>query len=88
MKDIKKDDLRWDKGDYTVKCPEKMTYIETIEAMCDYYGTFCGRWHDNKFWAKTKAEIITMSEEDAKRKVFEIENNADDSLNEWRRYYS
>ena len=86
MRDIDKHDLRWNKGAYDDKTHEKMTYIETLESMCEYYGTFCGRWHSNEFWAKTKNEIENMSEDKAKEKVFEIENDADTDLSRWQQY--
>ena len=86
MKDINKDDLRWTKGDYKTKNPESMTYIETLMAMCETYGTFCGRWHSNDFWLKTKNEIDNMNEDQAKERVFQIENDADGSLDKWKQY--
>ena len=86
MYDINKDDLRWTKGDYKTKNPEKMTYIETLRVMCDNYGTFCGRWHSNVFWKKKRSEILNMDETQAKKEVFQIENDADSSLAQWRQY--
>ena len=85
MHDINKDNLTWRKGN-TCKTDEQMSYIETLEAMCNYYGSFCGRWHSNEFWATTKTELETMTEVEAKEKVFEIENDADAELSVWRRY--
>lgn len=85
MHDINKDDLTWWKG-YTCETDKKMTYIETLEAMCNYYGTFCGRWHSNEFWAKTVKELKNMSENQAKEKVFEIENDADGELYLYKRH--
>jgi len=84
--DINTDDKRWKKGNHDDTNRETMTYIETLRAMCDYYGTFCGRWHSNEFWAKTKTESETMTEAQAKEKVFEIENEAAGRLEDWRRY--
>ena len=78
MNDIYKYDMRW----------KDFTYIETLTAMCDYYGTFSGRWHSNTFWAKTKNEIENMDEDQAKQKVFEIENDADGSLCHYQRQYN
>lgn len=86
MRDINKDDLRWRKGTSYNKDREKMTYTETLSAMCDYYGTFCGRWHSNEFWARTKKELENMSEDEAKEKVFEIENDADAELCRWKQF--
>ena len=93
MKNINRDDLRWhrriiNKGSlrWSRKNLKVMTYIETLEAMCNNYSKFCGRWHDNKFWKKTKAEIKTMLEVEAKKKVFEIVNDADSSLAQWKLY--
>ncbi len=89
MRDINKDDLRWSHGNYKTKNPKKMTYQETLLVMCNYYGTFGGRWHDNEFWNNTRNELVkfdvfVMSEEQAKEKVFEIENDADCSLAQWK----
>lgn len=52
--------------------------------MADYHGTFCGRWHDNRFWARQKVEVESMSEEQAKERVHQIERDADARLAEWR----
>lgn len=84
--DINTQDKRWKSGRYDDPRSETMTYIETLRAMCDYYGTFCGRWHSNKFWAKTKKESESMTETQAKVKVFEIENEAEGDLAQWRQY--
>lgn len=74
-------DFRWvnSKG-------EKMNWKETLRAMCDYYGQFCGRWHSNAFWAKTKKELENMTEEQAELIVREIEKAADMELEVWKMY--
>jgi uncharacterized membrane protein len=74
-------DFRWvnSKG-------EKMNWKETLRAMCDYYGQFCGRWHSNDFWAKTKKELENMTEEQAELTVREIEKAADMELEVWKMY--
>ncbi|MEA1999719.1 MAG: hypothetical protein U9N61_10430 [Euryarchaeota archaeon] len=71
-------DLRWRKEG------EPMTYIDTLRAMCDWYGSFCGRWHSNEFWKRTKAAIGSMTEEQAKEKVFAIEDEANTNIARWR----
>lgn len=62
----------------------ELTWKETLSAMCNYYGTFCGRWHSNEFWAKTKAQIPLMSEEQCEQKIIQIESEADAELAYWR----
>jgi len=69
---------------WTNETGQKMTWKETLLAMCDYYGTFCGRWHSNEFWAKTKKELENMTEEQAEEKVRKIEKDADRLLREWQ----
>lgn len=83
--DIEKDDLRGYKS-HDIKNSERLTYLETLKSMCRYYGTFCGRWHDNEFWIKTLRESYSLTEKDAKKKVFEIENEAELELAYWRFY--
>jgi len=78
---INKDDLRWCKAD-----GRKMTYIETLEAMCRVYGPFCGMGHNTAFWARTEKEARTLSESQAKAKVFEIEREAEASV-EYERWF-
>ena len=72
-------DHRWINKDGT-----KCTYIETLQAMCDYYGTFQGRWHSNEFWATTKKQIPLMCEDGAEKKIISIETEADAELWHWR----
>ncbi len=72
-------DFRWEDSQR-----ERITWKETLMAMCNYYGNFSGRWHDNAFWAKTRKEIKNMTEEQAEIKVREIEKEADTRLEEWR----
>ena len=71
-------DHRWINKDRT-----KCTYIETLQTMCNYYGTFQGRWHSNDFWMATKNQIPLISEEEAEKKVREIEADADAELWHW-----
>ncbi len=81
--DIDKDDLRWCKrGDSS----ERTTYLEALRAMCKCYGGCSGRWHDNEFWYKTLRQSYSLIERDAKKKVFEIENEAEVSLEQWKQY--
>lgn len=75
MYDINKDNLKWKDKNY-----KEMSYIKTLYSMCNCYGTFCGLYHSNKFWTKTKKELKNMTEKDAEIKVFEIMNNAKISL--------
>lgn len=82
---IEKDDIRWYRS-FDPKNNERLTYLETLKAMCNYYGKFCGRWHDNEFWHKTLRRAYTMTEKDAKKLVFEIENEAEADLAYWRMY--
>jgi hypothetical protein len=60
------------------------TWKETLQGMCDNYGTFCGRWHSNEFWAKTKTEIPSMNEQQCQDKVNRIEREADGELWYWQ----
>ncbi len=65
-----------------------LTWRETLEAMCAYYGTFCGRWHSNEFWKETQSKISTMTEQQCRDKVIQIEQEAeqeaDADLAYWR----
>jgi len=81
---VDKHDHRWNKMPYYYPVSVPMTYIETLHAMCETYGSFCGRGHSNEFWAKTKAAIAGMTEAQAKEKVFAIENDADGSVEQLR----
>lgn len=72
---------KWHKQDGT-----EMTWKETLVAMCKNYGTFCGRWHSNEFWAKTLKETENMSEEQCEEKIRQIESEADADLEYWRSY--
>lgn len=76
----KKRDFRWIDPDTR----RILSWKETLEAMCRYYGTFNGRWHTNEFWNKTLQEISNMTEDECEKKVREIELRADCRLNEWR----
>ena len=80
--DLMNERYRWHKRG----TDEKLSWKETLEAMCAYYGTFCGRWHSNDFWKRTKEQLTEMSEEQCKEKVIQIENDADASLDCWRAY--
>ena len=71
---------RWHKRDTNEVC----SWVETLQAMCDYYGTFCGRWHSNNFWKQTAAKIPTMTEEQCKEKVIQMEHEADADLAYWQ----
>ena len=73
------DHLRWTDS----QTKEKLSWRETLKAMCTNYGTFCGRWHSNEFWKRT-ADNIPNTEEECKQKVLEIESEADASLAYWR----
>ena len=72
-------DYRWIRDDGT-----KYTWLETLQAMCDYYGTFQGRWHSNEFWTATKKQILSMSEKEAEKKIRKIEVEAEAELWYWR----
>ena len=69
----KYDHLRW----YNETRDKKLSWKETLIAMCKYYGTFCGRWHSNEFWKQTLDKVLSMSEEQCKEKVIQIEREAD-----------
>lgn len=64
------------------KC--KMSWKETLEAMCQYYGTFRGRWHENEFWKATLESVPAMTEQEALDKILQIEREADADLQYWR----
>ncbi len=83
MYNIENDDLRWYEN-ADPKNKNRVSYLDTLRAMCRYYGTFCGRWHDNEFWHKTLRLSYSLTEKDAKKKVFEIENEAEADLEYWR----
>ena len=72
-------DHRWINKDGT-----KCTYLETLQAMCDYHGTFQGRWHSNNFWVATKKQIPVIGEEEAEKKVREIEAETKASIAFWK----
>ncbi len=74
------DHLRW--VDRQTK--ERLSWKETLRAMCAYYGTFCGRWHSNDFWETTALKINSMTEDECKAKIIKIENEADADLAYWR----
>jgi len=80
--DLMNESYRWHKSG----TDEKLSWKETLEGMCAYYGTFCGRWHNNDFWKRTGEQIATMNEEQCKEKVAQIESEANSSLAEWRSY--
>ena len=61
-----------------------LTWKQTLEAMCNNYGTFCGRWHSNEFWKATLLKIPDMSEGEARDKIIQIEREADADLAYWR----
>lgn len=75
-------DFRWTNRETT----EKSTWRETLASMAEYFGTFCGRWHDNEFWRKQATEVTTMTEEQAEERVRQIERNADRELAMWQMY--
>ncbi len=62
----------------------ELTWGETLDAMCLYYGTFCGRWHPNEFWAKVKEELPNLTESQCKDKIQQIESDADSEMWNWR----
>ncbi len=62
----------------------ELTWKETLSAMCENYGTFCGRWHSNEFWATTKSRIPNMSESQCRDEIQQIESQADADLRYWR----
>ena len=70
---------RWIKKDGT-----KYTWLETLQSMCNVYGTFCGAWHSNVFWAATKKRIPLMSEKEAEEKIRQIEAETKASIEFWR----
>jgi hypothetical protein len=61
-----------------------ITDKEKLQGMCDYYGTFCGRWHSNEFWKATKEKIPTMTEQQCHDKIDQIEREADGELWYWQ----
>ena len=63
---------------------QMMTWKETLEEMCKYYGTFCGRWHSNEFWKKTLGETSSMTEIACLEKIVQIESEANGDLAYWR----
>lgn len=65
---------------------ELLSWKETLRAMANDYGTFCGRWHDNAFWARQKQEVDNMTEEQAKKRIIQIEQEANRSQYYWRMY--
>jgi hypothetical protein len=52
--------------------------------MCNIYGTFCGAWHSNAFWAATKKRIPSMNEKAAEEKIRQIEAETKASIEFWR----
>ena len=62
----------------------EISWKETLQAMCAYYGTFCGRWHSNEFWKLVSSEIPNMSEDQCQQKIIQIESEADDDLAYWQ----
>jgi len=62
----------------------ELTWKETLLAMCNTYGTFCGRWHSNEFWNSTKGQIPNMTEEQCEKKIAQIESEAEADLAYWR----
>jgi hypothetical protein len=61
-----------------------LSWKQTLLAMCNNYGTFCGRWHSNEFWADTKKQINGLTEAQCRDKVIQIEREADGELANWR----
>jgi hypothetical protein len=64
----------------------ELTWKETLESMCRYYGTFCGRWHSNAFWKKTQESLPSLTEEQCREAIIKIENEADADLAYWQVY--
>lgn len=81
MKNYATHDFRWNNKDGS-----KLTWRETLVAMCKNFGTFCGRWHSNEFWKTALTESETMTEEQAEAKVRQIEREADACLEQWKMY--
>jgi hypothetical protein len=71
-------------GHYDYLKGNKLSWKETLIAMCGYYGTFCGRWHSNEFWKETALKIEGMTEEQCKEKIIQIEHEADAELAYWQ----
>ena len=59
---------------------------DRLEGMCKCYGTFCGKWHSNEFWAGVLKQLPSMTEEECAAKIIQINKDADDSLAYWRAY--
>ena len=76
------DHFRWRNRDTN----EIGSWKDTLESMCAYYGTFCGRWHSNDFWKQTAEQIPNMTEEQCKDKIIQIESEADADLAYWQAY--
>ncbi len=64
----------------------ELSWVETLRAMCKYYGKFCGRWHSNEFWAEQLQRVDSLSEEQAMQRIIEIEQEADRDLAFWQAY--
>ncbi len=64
----------------------ELSWVETLRSMCKYYGTFCGRWHSNEFWARELQGVDALTEEQAKQRIIEIEQEADRELAFWQAY--
>jgi hypothetical protein len=79
-------DLSSGRGRFIRKDGTPCTWKERLIAACDYYGTFCGRWHDNSFWKSLRARADAMTEEEAYAVVQEYERDADESLRYWQLY--
>jgi len=72
--------LRWRRGE------QLLSWTQTLEAMCAYYGTFEGRWHSNAFWRMTKIQIPNMTDQQCRDKVIQIESEAAADLAYWQAY--
>jgi len=61
-----------------------MTWRERLIADCENYGTFCGRWHSNEFWAELRRRADGMTEDEAHAAVVAYEQEAETAIAMWR----
>jgi len=81
-------DYRWMRrgADGNLNYDDRLTWKETLAAMCASYGKHAGRWHENDFWKATAAEVDGMTETECETKVRKIERDADAALALWDSY--
>jgi len=63
-----------------------LTWKESLIAACDYYGTFCGRYHSNEYWHELRRLAEAMDEDESRLAIERFEREADAEVAYARNY--